>query len=247
MVAWTPGPTFEGLPSHASTPPPPEVPLSTVPARLSVTGNGTVTGELVPIAGADAAASRLGRRVRSLRRARDLTLVQLAEAAGLSHSFLSQLERGLARPSIGSLERIARALETSELELFAAAEEPRATVRSDAPSLVRSGDGPEGPYAEGRARMLVRGPRQFQPMEFVGSNVDAGAFFEHDEDEFLTVLEGTVLVELDGEGQWVLSPGDSLYWHSRTPHRWSSPTGDRYRMLVVKDRFGGGDEREDEA
>ena len=39
-----------------------------------------------------------------------MTLKELGRAAGLSHPFLSQLERGLARPSMGSVERIARAL-----------------------------------------------------------------------------------------------------------------------------------------
>ena len=51
----------------------------------------------------------LGARVRSLRRERGWTLKQLGREAGLSHPFLSQLERGLARPSVGSVERIARA------------------------------------------------------------------------------------------------------------------------------------------
>ena len=40
-----------------------------------------------------------------------MTLKQLGEAAGLSHPFLSQLERGLAQPSMASIERIARALD----------------------------------------------------------------------------------------------------------------------------------------
>ena len=68
---------------------------------------------------------RLGAHLRELRKARGLTLTQLAEAATLSHPFLSQLERGLARPSMASLERLARALGTSRVELIAASEPPR--------------------------------------------------------------------------------------------------------------------------
>src|ERR687896_1833264 len=55
------------------------------------------------------AASCLGARVRALRRERGMTLKALGRKAGLSHPFLSQLERGLARPSVGSVQRIARA------------------------------------------------------------------------------------------------------------------------------------------
>ena len=42
-----------------------------------------------------------------LRHERGLTLKALGRSAGLSHPFLSQLERGLARPSVSSVERIA--------------------------------------------------------------------------------------------------------------------------------------------
>lgn len=51
----------------------------------------------------DAAGQRLGARIRELRQARGLTLVRLAAATELSHPFLSQLERGLAQPSLASL------------------------------------------------------------------------------------------------------------------------------------------------
>jgi transcriptional regulator with XRE-family HTH domain len=237
VIAWE-ARARPGAPLH-----PPEDTVRTSDVRVDVTADGTLAGAVRPAPVADAEACRLGRRIRGLRLARGLTLVGLAEAADLSHPFLSQLERGLARPSLGSLERIARALGTSRLELFAVVEEPAVEGADVAPSLVRSGEGATGPYAEGGARLLVRGLRQFQPIEFAGSNAEADAFYVHDEDEFVYVLEGRVRVELDGEGEWLLEEGDALYWHSRTPHRWSSPGGAPYRMLVVKDRFGRGEDR----
>jgi transcriptional regulator with XRE-family HTH domain len=42
----------------------------------------------------------MGATLRELRRRNGLTLVQLAERTDLSHSFLSQIERGLAQPSM---------------------------------------------------------------------------------------------------------------------------------------------------
>src|SRR3954452_18821550 len=47
-----------------------------------------------------------------------MTLKELGRRAGLSHPFLSQLERGLARPSVGSAERIARALDVPVGQLW---------------------------------------------------------------------------------------------------------------------------------
>ena len=48
-------------------------------------------------------AACLGARVRQLRLDRGLTLKALGREAGLWHSFLSQLERGLTRPSMASV------------------------------------------------------------------------------------------------------------------------------------------------
>src|SRR5260221_6386626 len=63
----------------------------------------------------------LGARIRALRLARRETLRALAGRAGVTESFLSQVQRGVASPSIASVQRIARALDTSIAELF---EEP---------------------------------------------------------------------------------------------------------------------------
>ncbi|MFJ4037116.1 helix-turn-helix domain-containing protein [Microbacterium sp. NPDC090007] len=177
---------------------------------------------------------RLGAHLRSLRKARGLTLTQLAEAADLSHPFLSQLERGLARPSMASLERLARALGTSRVELIAGSEPPRAGQDSR-PSFVAAGEGVVGPYAEGTARLLAEGPRRFEPLEFTGSNDAPGDHYVHAEDEFVTVLEGSVVISFGPFGERTLTVGDSVYCRSGTPHRWHSPDGSTYRLLIVKE------------
>ena len=50
---------------------------------------------------------KLGERLRELRRQRDQTLLQVAQSTDLSVSYLSDAERGKARPSIDTLERLA--------------------------------------------------------------------------------------------------------------------------------------------
>lgn len=181
---------------------------------------------------------RLGAHLRGLRKARGLTLTQLAEAAALSHPFLSQLERGLARPSMASLERLARALGTSRVELIAASEPPRPD-ESTHPTIVRADEGLVGPYAEGSARLLAEGPRRFEPLEFKGANAEPGDHYVHEEDEFLTVLEGSIVVSLGPFGETTLEVGDAVYCRSGTPHRWHSPGGAPYRLLIVKERVHG--------
>lgn len=182
-----------------------------------------------------AQAERVGGRIRDMRRARAFTLVQLAEAAGLSHPFLSQLERGLASPSMASLERIARALGTSQVELLSVDEPRRGRGAAEPVSVVRAGSGTQGPYSEGSARMLVEGARPFHPMEFHGDNVEYGDSFVHDEDEWMYVLDGCIEVDLDVRAPLRLVLGDAIYLSGGTAHRLRSSDGAPFRLLIVKE------------
>jgi transcriptional regulator with XRE-family HTH domain len=56
-------------------------------------------------------ASSLGRDLRGLRKARNLTLSELALIIGRSVGFISQIERGLSTPSINDLRAMARAFD----------------------------------------------------------------------------------------------------------------------------------------
>jgi transcriptional regulator with XRE-family HTH domain len=60
----------------------------------------------------------IGNHVRRVRNQAEMTLRQLAVTTGLSESFLSQFERGQTQASVGSLRRIAEALQISLSELF---------------------------------------------------------------------------------------------------------------------------------
>ena len=53
---------------------------------------------------------QLGAELRALRKVHRLTLQSLAEKSGKSVSFLSKIERGVARPSVTALQEIAEAL-----------------------------------------------------------------------------------------------------------------------------------------
>lgn len=62
--------------------------------------------------------SLFGRRVRSLRKVRDLTQEELAEHTNLSVEYISRIERGLASPSFDSIAALADSLRVEPLQLF---------------------------------------------------------------------------------------------------------------------------------
>lgn len=60
----------------------------------------------------------LGEFIREQRRVGHLSLRKLSEMAGISNPYLSQIERGLRKPSADILQQIARALEISSETLY---------------------------------------------------------------------------------------------------------------------------------
>src|SRR3569832_2228780 len=60
----------------------------------------------------------LGEFIREQRRVGHLSLRKLSEMAGISNPYLSQIERGMRKPSADILRQLARALEISSEELY---------------------------------------------------------------------------------------------------------------------------------
>jgi transcriptional regulator with XRE-family HTH domain len=60
-----------------------------------------------------------GARLRELRRNRNLTLSELADRAGISLTYLSQIERGSRNPTLAIVVRLAQALDTTPDQLVA--------------------------------------------------------------------------------------------------------------------------------
>ncbi len=66
-----------------------------------------------PLETVTGAANRLGDFIREQRRGSQISLRQLSALAGVSNPYLSQIERGLRRPSAEILQQIAKALRVS--------------------------------------------------------------------------------------------------------------------------------------
>lgn len=86
--------------------------------------------------------TNLARRVRELRAARALTLVQLSERSGVSRSMISLVERNEASPTAVVLEKLASSLGVPVAALFDTATDPAPVAkRADQPVWVDPGSG----------------------------------------------------------------------------------------------------------
>jgi transcriptional regulator with XRE-family HTH domain len=172
----------------------------------------------------------LGARVRELRRDRGMTLKGLGHRAGLSHPFLSQLERGLARPSMTSVERIARALDVPVSTLWT-------RPRQEAAQLVRAADGfvirHDDRGAPGGVRELLAEGTALRVREWTGGARTWPEDGDTTTGEVLVyVVRGAVEVDVDGTVH-ALGEGDSLFFDGTSPHRMRRRGGARTRALYV--------------
>jgi transcriptional regulator with XRE-family HTH domain len=175
---------------------------------------------------ADVDDPKVGPLIRSRRRALDLTLQDLGQRAGVSVGYLSQIERDLVTPTLGTLAQVARALGVG-LDYFVA----MPTVSA---SLVRAGD---------RRRFSLDGATQ--AYEKIGADLpthEMSAFMihvppgfrsetvSHEGEEFIHVLAGGIDFTLDGE-RFAMGPGDSLHYRGNRAHAWANP-GDAPAQLL---------------
>ena len=172
----------------------------------------------------------VGERLRAIRLLRRLTLREVADAAGVSESFVSQLERGRSSASVATLQRLAAAVGIEISDLFAEQRQsgPR-VLRYDERQLLEWGH-------LGRKALLT--PKPFHSLEVVAAAFDAGGstgdepYTHGDSEELLLVLAGRVHLQLGSE-LLDLSTGDSVNYRSSTPHRVSNPGDEAAEVLFV--------------
>lgn len=167
-----------------------------------------------------AEARTLGADLRALRKARGMTLQDLADVLGRSVGWLSQVERDLSDPAINDLREFARALDVSVSSLFktsAPAEEAGHIVR-------RGARRPIGSREAGLVEELLS-PDLTDDFEVVHSTFEPGASNEElvarQTQEVGYILAGKLDLWI-GTQKYSLEAGDSFRVRGE-PFRWSNP------------------------
>lgn len=164
-----------------------------------------------------AAPPQTGGRIRELRQKAGLTLQALADAAGISVGFLSQVERNKATPSLGTLAALAAALEV-QVDWFVATPQP-------ADAITRAGERPQLSIADSslayeRLDTRLPGGRLSSLVIHIPEGY-ASEEMRHSGEEMVFVLEGRIRQRL-GDAVMLLGPGDSLHFMGDTPHSFAN-------------------------
>jgi transcriptional regulator with XRE-family HTH domain len=155
--------------------------------------------------------ANLGARLREVRRQRGITLKQVAEAVGVTESFVSQVERGTANPSVATLRRMAETLGETVASLFVGAE-PTGMV-------VRAGERRRLHHPSGSDKEYLLTPPTAKTLEIVYATLEAGS---GSGDEPYTHPADEECVGVNGELHH-LGTGDALLLDPKLPHSYHNP------------------------
>jgi transcriptional regulator with XRE-family HTH domain len=177
---------------------------------------------------------RVGKRLRELRTAKGISLVDLAKAADVSVGNLSEIERGLAIPSIRTFCLLSTALgigpgwlleQSGPVQPNGDPYVVRATARQsivfNKPGVVKRLASPPGP---GNLQMLL--------VEIDPGSGSGEQGYSHAGEECGIVFEGILDLWIDGEKR-TLGAGDSFRFPSTKTHRFHNPGNVLARVVWV--------------
>ncbi len=180
---------------------------------------------------------RVAEKIKKLRDDKGLSLAELADKSGFSSALLSQIENHMISPPLGTLIKLAAAMEIPIGRFFDdETEAPFVIVRSEDRkhiSRVASTAGVKFGYSY---ESLAQGKKDRFMEPFIvtlepATKKDRNSY-SHEGEEFIFVLDGEMEVTLDGHTD-VLKLGDCIYFDSKLRHRVECVDESGARILAV--------------
>ncbi len=169
---------------------------------------------------------KIGERIRSLREMSNLTQEELADRAGLTKGFISQIERDLTSISLDSLDQILKALDENICDFFREASEEKITYREKDRVAI------EKERIE-KFELLVPGStnRRLEPILLtLHQGQSTPKERPHDGEEFGYVLRGRISLRF-GREVLKLKQGECFYFSAEKEH-WLQNTSSRTAAVL---------------
>lgn len=181
--------------------------------RPTRTRRGAGSKPLAPASRADCVLPHVGEVVRKLRLARGLSIREVAEAAGLSPSFLGAVERGESDIAVGRLAQVARVFGHDVASLLGY------VARQSQPHFIRPEERVRMARGKGIDFTAIRIPGT--TLELMVATLAPRSRFDdvvtHAGTDILFVVEGELVLVVDG-ADYPMSEGDCAVWPSSHPH-----------------------------
>lgn len=182
----------------------------------------------------------IGYKLKRIREDNNLTIHDISTQSGVHESQVSLIEKGELIPSVATLVKLSRTLgvrlgtfldgmESSEPAVTQSSDQtPRPTIN------LAEGKGSDLEHLKFFALAQNKADRNMEPfivnVEYTG---DEQTLSHHEGEEFLFVLDGTVVLRYGSES-YTLKEGDSIYFDSIVPHSLSTESPEqKARLLAV--------------
>jgi transcriptional regulator with XRE-family HTH domain len=182
----------------------------------------------------------IGIKIKKLRKARKLTLQEVARETGFSPALISQIENNNVSPPIATLSKLARFFDVKMGHFFEGEEEERPfeVVRRNERKVVsrvisKAGTGHGYIY---EALSFRKHNKKMEPFLLtVSERAGEETLYNHEGEEFLLILKGKAEVLLENE-RFTLEEGDAVYFDSSLKHRLLSLDGKEVQVLAIVTR-----------
>ena len=177
----------------------------------------------------------IGRRIREFRQSAGMTLVELAQAAGISQGYLSKIENSDNAPPVSTLLMIIRALGIGMSDLFGE------TQNSKRFSLIKAGERQtvaRNGSIFGYSYKTIAHDFQDRHMDPYIMTVpadpdrDRDFHFKHRGEEMIFLLQGKMKF-FHGSDEYTLDQGDCIYFDAGVPHNGFCIEGEEAICLMV--------------
>jgi transcriptional regulator with XRE-family HTH domain len=176
------------------------------------------------------------KKLGKFRKERGLTVRQLAERAGCTHSYISQIEKGMTVPSLSMVGKLAAALGIKVIDLF-----HESSNGSDADWYMEKRNRRTIHYPDGKvsSQLLVTriATKKLEPLVSMiqpGGSSDEAEKMVHPPgtEEFVLVLKGELEFRVNGK-EMCLKEGDTLSFDGTLPHSWLNRAKKTAEVLFV--------------
>ncbi|MDG1207669.1 MAG: XRE family transcriptional regulator [Paracoccaceae bacterium] len=178
---------------------------------------------------------KLGERVRTIRRARNWTLEEAANRAGLARSTLSKIENEQMSPTFDAVQKLARGLDIDVPQLFQPAQVDKISGRR---SITKANEGRGHPTSTYEHELLASeiSRKRMLPYKAIIRARDFSEFdgwVRHQGEEFMLVLSGAVSLYTEFYEPVAMHEGDSAYYDGSMGHCVISISEDDAMILWV--------------
>ncbi len=175
-------------------------------------------------------AINVGKRIKSIRKRKNLTLQEVSQNSGMSATAISAIERNVSSPTVNTLAAIGRALGESLSSLLGETEIEYVVTRAS--NRERLATEIQEVEFQGLASG-VPGQRFHPKLCILKPGGNSGEdFVNHQGDDFFFVIRGALEMEIGGTSVR-LEEGDTLYVRGNTAFRWRNASDREGTEILV--------------